>query len=219
MGNDLTRAPAIRTCGGNMDKPLGSHDLALAFTDLTDLLLKTVFHARAITALTGLDPWNLNPFFRSKGRIKKADLQVILKITPLPCPPARSRSAPKTEEIFKDIPERRKDIVKTPEPLKTRPLKTCMAVMVEYFRLLRIPQDLICLGRLFETILCLLIPWISVRMVLQGQTAITFFNLLIRGVSIHTQNFIVVSFLIHIALFLRKELAQRALDLQISAGI
>jgi hypothetical protein len=63
----------VLTRGGHMDKSLGSHDLPFASASLADFILKTGLHTQAVTALTGLDPWNFDFFFDSKDRLKKAD--------------------------------------------------------------------------------------------------------------------------------------------------
>jgi hypothetical protein len=72
-----------------------------------------------------------------------------------------------------------------------------VAVTVIYLAFFRIMQNLIGLGRLFETLLGLLVSRVSVRMVFEGHAAIAFFDLRVRGVSAYVQNFVVVAFLSH----------------------
>ena len=128
----------------------------------------------------------------------KEILQVVAQIGPRPGCRARSgTSRVEAEDIAEDVAEARKDVFeagKAPVAGAVQPFMSVPAVDLPFFR---IAQDLVGLGRLLELLLRFFVSRIPVRMVLHGELAVALFYLVFRGVRLHAQDLVVITFCRH----------------------
>jgi hypothetical protein len=99
--------------------------------------------------------------------------------------------ASETEEIPEDLPKGTEDIFEAAESAQVQARQPGIAIKVVKLTLLRVGQDLVCLGNLFEPVFRHLIPGVLVRVILEGQPPVSGSDLLQGSLSRDLQNFIV----------------------------
>ena len=101
-----------------------------------------------------------------------------------------------TEEVAKDAPELREDVVHAhSSALETAgaAIHSGKAKLVVTGLLVGVAQHVVGLGSLLELLLSLFVTRVAIRVVLQGQLAVGLLQLFWRGIFAHAQHFIVVS--------------------------
>ena len=162
------------------------------------------FCAIAAACLTLYFGWDFNLFFRPKARLFKGDFYLRAQICPsLRCvrvrPPASSSKAA-AKQISKYIAKTSKYVIHVHICKTTAAgaaLKGSVAKLVVLLTLLWVTKNSIRFRCFFKFCFCLGIPGICVRMILLGKNAIRFLQCSVVGISIHTENFVIITFVCH----------------------
>src|SRR5205085_302589 len=100
----------------------------------------------------------------------------------------------KAKQLLKDAAKAGKDILETAKALEPGILETLVAVPVIEATLFRIMEHLVGLRRLFKFFLSLRVVGIAVRVVLERQLAIAFFDLIFCGSACDAEDLVIVPF-------------------------
>jgi hypothetical protein len=100
-------------------------------------------------------------------------------------PRAATAAGAKTEEVFEEVTERGENICSGAKPLISGPLQSFHAIAIVELAFLWVAEDLVGFGGLFEFLLGCFVPWIPIRMILQGQLAIGLLDVLRRPIPLH----------------------------------
>jgi hypothetical protein len=163
---------------------------------------RTRFGASAVTLIAAIELLELNLLFNTESRFLKCDLHIVAQIRAtmsIFC--ARAYTAEKRLEdsatesaAAKDFTENVERIVKAAET-DTAWRKRSVAVPIEGSSFLRIHENVISFAKFFEFLLGVRVIRIFIWMKLDGELAVSAFDLLFGGVPANPKHFIVVAFL------------------------
>ncbi len=109
-----------------------------------------------------------------------------------PCPEA----AAEAEHVSEDVAEGPENVGEIPKAGKPGGRNALMAVEVIEAPLFRVVEDLVGLGGLLELLFGVLVPGIAVRVVFEGYLAVCLLDLVHGGVPGHSQNLVIILFLV-----------------------
>ena len=159
--------------------------------------------AAAAAGAAGHYPGHLHGHLGAQGRVQEIQGQIVPEVIARlgPRPATAAEPAAEAEDVSEDVAEGTEDIGEIPEPGKPGGGHALMAVEVIEAPLFRVMEDLISLGGLFELLFGGFIPGIPVRMVFEGYLAVLLLDLVHTGVPGHTQDLVIILFLVcHILL-------------------
>jgi hypothetical protein len=144
-------------------------------------------------------------FFAAENCLGESYAKIIKEISPwLRCRPSSSPPSTKTEEVLKNVTKSGKYILEPTKSGESSSLEALVAELVVDVTFFWIPQNLVGFSCLFEPFFSLLIPRVSVRMVIKRQFTVCFLYLFVGGISVYTENLIVIP-LYHHCVFLMIE--------------
>ena len=127
------------------------------------------------------------------GRLLEVDLQLHQQVLAGARAAATLAEEVAEQAAAEDVAEGRHDVFGVAEVVDPGPLQPGVPVAVVALALLLVGEDLVRLGRLLEALLGLGVARVLVGVVLQGELAIGFLDLLGVGVALHAQDFVIIA--------------------------
>ena len=206
--DDLSGAPALGTGLGGLGHAeggalSGAHGAAAVAVG-ADLRRGTGGAAAAAAVRAGLDAAVGDLLFTAEGRFLKADIRADTDIVA----PARrvgiaSGAAAEAEDIAEEvaqipeIPEAAAEAAESAAAEARVGVEGRVTELVIFLALLLVGEHLVGLVGLLEALLAFLVAGVQVGMVLPGDFAVGFFDLIGRGALVHAQDLIIISLLCH----------------------
>jgi hypothetical protein len=172
-------------------------DLAGSLAGRAGFSLRAGFYGRSFAGSAGLRAFDINFHLLAHGRIHEGDGQVVAEVRPFSRPGRPAAARAESEEILEDIAEAGEDVFEPGKAGESGPAEAFVSVPVIKLTLLRVPEDLVSFRRLFEFFLRGFIPRVPVRMILESQLAVSFFDIRLIGAAGHAQDFVII-FLHHV---------------------
>jgi hypothetical protein len=170
--------------------------LAVAVAGITDNLLYARISARSIAVWAGLFLGDLDFGSGSKNGLVKFDREVVTKVRTSPhmttLSTRGSENVTEPKEVSQYVAEVGKNV--GIESTETTAPDTRMAEMVILSSLVRIAQDAIGFGSLFELLFGSLVTLVTIRMILNREFPIGTLYFLWSRVSSDTEDFVIISF-------------------------
>ena len=197
IAHDLAAAVAGMAGAPHRQKTLLIEDLAAAVAGGAGGGSAARFGAGGAATVASFHARRLDLGGHAEDRVLETDLQVVAQIFAALRPvaaaagPAAEQIA-ESEEIAQNIAEVRERV--GVEALRRRILQAGMAVAIVGGALLRVAQDAVGFGGLFELLFGIRVVRVAVRMILQRQLAVGGFHLAVVRVPADAEDFVIVSF-------------------------
>ena len=193
MRDDLAGASALRTCAAHREKALLDMNLPSSSARSASDLPGAGLAAGALALVAPVDPGNPKFLRAAEDRFFEVQVQLVLQI--LATPPTSAPAPPRTEEVAEEVAEDVREVARVEASVAGQ---AGMPELVVGAALLGVAQDAVGLGRFLELVLGFLGARISVRVVLQGELAVSPLECRRIGLPADAQHLVIVPFL-HLA--------------------
>jgi len=190
--NDRALAMALTAGSGHAEEPLLEAHLPSTAAGGAGLRCRARLGAAAVASVTCAMARYLDLGLGAGDRLFERQAQIVAQIfAPAAAPPPRR---PAAEEFSEDVPKNILEAAREVEaPRKGAGVaERRVAELIVLGALLRVGEDLIGFGNFLELLLRLLVAGVAVRVMLERELPISFFNLVFAGVAINTEQFVIV---------------------------
>jgi len=192
MAHDLAFAPTDGAGHGDAEKSLALHDLSGAIAVLAGLRSGAGFGPGTTAGNAGNIFRNFEGDFGSLGRIAKGDGQVVAQVVAGLGARSPGTAAAEAKELPENVGKRAKNVFGGAKAAKAVPAQALVAETIIARPGFGIAQHFIGLGRLLELGFGFGIIRVAVRMVFEGHLPIGLLDIVIIGVSLDAEHFVVI---------------------------
>src|SRR5262245_42030034 len=197
IGNDRAASAAAATGLLHAEEALAGNHHAVSVAMLARRRPAAFAHPRSGTVRTQLFAREGDRFFDAAVSVVQLDFEVVDEV--VSGLRAAAATAP-AEQVAEDVRENVKDRFRRLEVRQTRAVQASVAVAVVDLAFVRIAEDGVSFGSFLELGRRLFVAGVAVGVVLHGQSAVGLLDLVVRGLALETQDFVVVPLLRHSSL-------------------